>query len=451
MELALKDIEHARAEDFSNRIVQIIADGPEPVAKEAIKTQIIGWLIAKLSDGKEKVRYNAVAALGVIGSTKAVEPLIAQLADEDVRSCVASALGKIGDTRAVSPLIALLSDKDKITKFWLEDALIAIGKPSVEPMIAKLSDKDSDIRESAARVLGRISDPRAVAPLIAELGDRNNHVRYYVIEALGKIGDIRAVEPLIPRINDRDSTVCYHAIEVLGNMKDVRAAGALVTLLHNEKFRRVAADALAKIGPPSLNALHAAYPKEKTHPYWADLVLANCGDNDALTGVVTKLAEDTYPTDEKKTLFSYYLSPALLLQIEGSAKDAGLRIAAQATRGGKQEWNQILNAAADNLELLEPTLSAIAYTETEFGRTSHADDLIELCIQHGNDRYIPKLVGLLDRYGDYRLASIFLHCGQNDLANAARAWAKRNHETLSRDPVFASERWGDIKRKQPDL
>ena len=69
----------------------------------------------------------AVTALGEIGDRRAVEPLIAALADGaeyprldrgldasgETRKAAAEALGKIGDACAVGPLIAALEDKDK--------------------------------------------------------------------------------------------------------------------------------------------------------------------------------------------------------------------------------------------------------------------------------------------------------------------------------------------------
>jgi hypothetical protein len=50
--------------------------------------------------------------LGEIADTRAVEPLIAALEDDEeyVRQHAAEALGKIGDSRAVEPLIAVLDD-----------------------------------------------------------------------------------------------------------------------------------------------------------------------------------------------------------------------------------------------------------------------------------------------------------------------------------------------------
>jgi HEAT repeat protein len=69
---------------------------------------------------------SAASALGQIGDTGAVEPLIQALGDSDrtVRGNAAYALGQIGDTRAVQPLIkALLREKSKTPHQTVEEAL----------------------------------------------------------------------------------------------------------------------------------------------------------------------------------------------------------------------------------------------------------------------------------------------------------------------------------------
>jgi HEAT repeat protein len=78
----------------------------------------------------------------------------------------AKALGDIGDTRAVEPLIKELGD----------------------------------INSAAAEALGKIRDERALEPLIEalvwnEYGGRID--RKYVAEALGQLGDTRAIQPII--------------------------------------------------------------------------------------------------------------------------------------------------------------------------------------------------------------------------------------------------------------
>lgn len=58
------------------------------------------------------VRRRAAMALGEIGDSRAVGPLVATLKNEDgyVRAEAAKALGKTGDKRAVNPLVQNLMD-----------------------------------------------------------------------------------------------------------------------------------------------------------------------------------------------------------------------------------------------------------------------------------------------------------------------------------------------------
>jgi HEAT repeat protein len=139
----------------------------------------------------------------------AVEPLIAVLKDNDwwVQRDAAEALGKIGDTRAVDPLIANENNIENVSYLlalqeW--EKLIKFGEAAVEPLIAVLKDKDSEIRENSAEALGEIGDARAVDPLIAALKDNDKDVRWHAASALGEIGDTRAVEPLIAALKDED-------------------------------------------------------------------------------------------------------------------------------------------------------------------------------------------------------------------------------------------------------
>ncbi len=68
-----------------------------------------------LQDPEAPVRLMAVKALGLLADERAVEPLIAMVADRDaeIRSATAVALGKLGDYRAVESLIELLADADE--------------------------------------------------------------------------------------------------------------------------------------------------------------------------------------------------------------------------------------------------------------------------------------------------------------------------------------------------
>ncbi len=90
-----------------------------------------------------------------------VEGLIKALGYEkdcDVRRKAAKALGKIGDSRAV------------------------------EPLMRAINDSDSEVRCAAAKALGEIGDYRAVGPLTKALDDTCVDVSTSAKEALHKMG-----------------------------------------------------------------------------------------------------------------------------------------------------------------------------------------------------------------------------------------------------------------------
>lgn len=84
-------------------------------------------LISYLEWDSYKTREMATYALGEIGDTRAIEPLIDVLLEDTnsfVRRLAASALGKIGDERAIEALTsAKLNDEDEDVRYWADWAL----------------------------------------------------------------------------------------------------------------------------------------------------------------------------------------------------------------------------------------------------------------------------------------------------------------------------------------
>jgi len=218
-------------------------------------------LIAKIRNGN--VRIQAIDALGRIGDPKSVEPLIAQLNDENayVRIRVIDALGRIGDPKSVEPLIAQLNDENGYVRIRVIDALGRIGDPkSVEPLIAQL--KDENARGQVIDALGRIGDPKAIEPLIAQLEDEN--VRRPVIDALVRIG-APAVEPLIAQLKDENAR--GQVIDALGRIGDPNVIGLLIAQLKDENVRRQVIDALVRIGAPAVEPLIAQLKDENVREH----------------------------------------------------------------------------------------------------------------------------------------------------------------------------------------
>jgi HEAT repeat protein len=159
-------------------------------------------LIFSLKTGNTQVRQDAATALGRLGDLRAIDPLIAALeadsqpGEYNLRSNIVGALGMIGDSRAVPVLIRMLQNASNSlpqkAAIALEQIRLRLGEPELrdrigEVLIAALNDKDRAVRKTAAEVLGRMDDPRAVEPLSVLLSDKVWFVRKTAAEALVKI------------------------------------------------------------------------------------------------------------------------------------------------------------------------------------------------------------------------------------------------------------------------
>ncbi|WP_319642088.1 HEAT repeat domain-containing protein [Methanovulcanius yangii] len=207
-----------------------------------------------------EIRSDAAKALGNIRDTRAVEPLIHALNDENykVRKSAAEALGRIGDGRAVEPLCKALNDEYDV-RITSAEALRMIGQTfpgkigdpqTVVPLINLLNAIEPEIRQIAIHSLGETHDSRAVEPLIAALNEEDPELRSSAINALSWIGDIKALDPIIAMLDDRNDKVREDAASALEYFGDCKAAGPLVAALsdEHEDVRRKAAWSLRKIG-----------------------------------------------------------------------------------------------------------------------------------------------------------------------------------------------------------
>lgn len=169
---------------------------------------------------------------------------------------------KMKARRNVKGLIEALGyQKDDRIGHAAAEALVEIGDPAVEPLIAALKNERDKVRQSAAKALGRIGDPRAVEPLIAALQDDHGHVRELSARALGSIGDPRAVEALIAVLQGKDyEYVREAAAEALGKIGDARAIEPLLAALQVWGLSETAAVALERLGwQPGRDEMAARY------------------------------------------------------------------------------------------------------------------------------------------------------------------------------------------------
>lgn len=174
-------------------------------------------------------RRSAALQLKKVGS-QAVEPLIELLRhkNETVQKSAAGVLGKIGDPRAIQPLIdiAVSNHHPKELRAACDTALLAIGEPILAPLIDKLAQS---AREQGWTTTGEAAD------------------------LLGRLGDPRAAGPLEQawQAHAADSYV----VKALGMLEGDAGCSALVRILANEQSRSAAANWLLKKGDAALPAL----------------------------------------------------------------------------------------------------------------------------------------------------------------------------------------------------
>lgn len=223
-------LEEEKVKDEIDIQIDLLKDPDWVVRREAAITlgemgdeRCIEPLCNALRDGDWQVREVAIDGLGQIGSP-AVEMLIKLLRDWDVRKYAIMALGKIRDERVLDPLMAQLRNdefKDDATS-----ALVDLGEPAVERLVKALKDKDENIRKQAVLALGRIKHNDAIDPLIEMLGDKDWFTRLTAAAALEAIGDERGRLAIKPMMKDPDMVVRMRVERILAKWKKQPAESA---------------------------------------------------------------------------------------------------------------------------------------------------------------------------------------------------------------------------------
>lgn len=175
-----------------------------------VGTSSVEALLVAMESPKPQVRFRAGYALGKIKDHRALHSLIGAAtndSDEAVRYDATLALGDLGDSRAVAPLLELMQGLDPVIPSAAAMALVRIGSPAVESLGTLLSDCDCELRSLALSTLGGIRDPRVVGLLAKHVEDENESVRVSVAEALGEVGDAEAVQALGSMVADADESV----------------------------------------------------------------------------------------------------------------------------------------------------------------------------------------------------------------------------------------------------
>ncbi|NUQ61682.1 MAG: HEAT repeat domain-containing protein [Pirellulales bacterium] len=204
-------------------------------------------LLAVVESGPKAAKLGAARALGAIGDRRAVGPLIRMLDSGREELGVASeALSLIGDPSAVEAIVKNLGEFGMET--LMQGCAASFGTKAVGALVTALASPSATVRERAANALGVIRDAQAVQPLTHAVADARPEVRLAATLALGELGE-PAVDALVAALVSEDCRVRETAAAILGRIGDPRAIGSLqaATADAEPRVRDAASAALSRL------------------------------------------------------------------------------------------------------------------------------------------------------------------------------------------------------------
>lgn len=196
--------------------------------------------------------WAGVKKLGEAAVHALVTVLRDTIATVEARRAAVQTLGEIGGLQAIEPLIEALKDNDNGVCEAALQALVSIGKPAVKPLIKALTDDDPRVRQMTVVALGKIKDEdkEAVEQLIVTLkNEPMAKVRKDVASTLGKLADYRAVVPLIEKLKgEGEAEVRLAVVKALGRLRDRRAVDQLRITAQTDPVDKVRRAATKALG-----------------------------------------------------------------------------------------------------------------------------------------------------------------------------------------------------------
>ncbi len=301
-----ESLQHITTPEAQAALITILEQDPSPNLRRAAagalghfrgKSAVQALLAALNKETEDPVIFATISALEELHDPQAVEPLCALLASPSrsrwSRQQAATALGRIGDSRALQPLLtALAREREPRMSEALAEALGDLGDLKAIPaLLQELKRGNAAVQANAATALGRLRATEAVDALIELAVKRQNK---NALAALGAIGDQRALPVLLNAFKSTNPALRSVAAAALGRLGHRDAVTLLAQAFTTEKsdsVRGAIVSALGELGDPhalpalrgALTAKGASYREELA---WA---LGHCGDATVVPDLQTLL------------------------------------------------------------------------------------------------------------------------------------------------------------------
>jgi HEAT repeat protein len=417
----------------------------------------IDALIGALRDDNGHVRESATASLGKIGDKRAIPPLVSMLADDGVRSKkqAAASLMELGDERGVEILLSSADEEELAT-------LVERGIDVVPPCLAALENDDANRRRTAAWILGRFGDERAVVPLIKLLNDNHEHVQHNAARALGSLTDKRAVEPLVEALRKADGSFRVSCVEALGRLGDAGAFDALQSIwlreAGEERLDVMLAWAMYRLDADRAMTLYLGRFRDADMCVRAVKATGTVADHRAIDPLLAAL-KDYHANDDAAgelrdeiikalgNIGDHRAIAPLLPCLRRYSSEATFALWKLGWRPADDvywiHWCKALGwkrELLDEWKIAKPELLTDLRSRDAVKRRAAVATFIWL----GNEDALPDLLSHLAQGGDKDLALIYLNSGNMTLQDAAKEWGRRRGYSveLRRGDGREGPRWG---------
>lgn len=178
----------------------------------------------------EAMREEAIAAIRKIRDPEAVESLHVLLDPNDTRLMwrIISALGEIGDSRSVLPLLRMLHHGDYEPA--VSQAIVDIGEPAVPILIDELSiTENTHYQRQLLAILAEIPSDTSALFLVRAL-ENNQYPRKIMVQAAARVRDPRMLEVLVLVLPELDERELIGVLDRLGAHADDRLVRPLMEL-----------------------------------------------------------------------------------------------------------------------------------------------------------------------------------------------------------------------------
>jgi len=191
-------------------------------------------------------RCEAAEMLGAARQSRSLPALLPLLHDRDgeVRQVAARALGRVGSRDAAEPLLAAVTGPRALPARDVASALVLLEPAATTVVVDAVAHaRDRQVRAVGAEVLGLRGAVDATDLLVAMLhADDSVEVRIRAARALGRIGVRAAAPPLTAALRADSPELRAVAARALGQLGSAEAVGALVERL-SDSWHRVASNA----------------------------------------------------------------------------------------------------------------------------------------------------------------------------------------------------------------